>query len=175
MNILYNKDGDTRGIRTMLCLITIFVSQRGFFLNCLGWISDSLNVYFMCSADCERRLLRDQDWEKDYNHRRRWCGPTSGEDYYRNTLCVQGVIRHRRLIQYVSFMTHVSMRHVPRLLPWRSKRPSSSTPTCLWQKQWLSGKQSLPLRSCSRKHRYVADRQSFDHRLLCFRVHALNT
>ncbi|KAG7243002.1 hypothetical protein INR49_016768 [Caranx melampygus] len=35
--------------------------------------------------------------------------------------------------------------------PWRSKRPSSNILTCWLQKQWLSGKQNLPLRSCSRK------------------------
>lgn len=53
------------------------------------------------------------------------------------------------------FYDHALAPLVPRPSPWRSKRPSSSTPTCWWQKQWLSGKQSLPLRSCSRKHRYV--------------------
>lgn len=58
--------------------------------------------------------------------------------------------------QYDIFMTMRLAPLVPRPSPWRSKRPSSSTLTCWWQKQWLSGKQSLPLRSCSRKHRYVA-------------------
>lgn len=38
-----------------------------------------------------------------------------------------------------------------RHLPWLSKRQSSSILTCWWQKQWLSGKQSRPLRSYNRK------------------------
>lgn len=39
----------------------------------------------MHCVDCERRLLRDQDREKDYNNRRRRCGPTSGEEYDKNS------------------------------------------------------------------------------------------
>lgn len=74
---------------------------------------------------------------------------------YRNdaTHCMLYVERHTEPVWH--FYDHALAPLVPRPSPWRSKRPSSSTPTCWWQKQWLSGKQSLPLRSCSRKHRYV--------------------
>lgn len=108
----------------------------------------------MHCVDSERRLLGDQNWKKDYNNRRRWCGPASGEELYKNTpgLSVCALCS-------VSFcenlITYVLMLHVTRLLPWQSKRPSSSIPTCWWQKQWLSGKQSLPLRSCSTDQKYV--------------------
>lgn len=74
---------------------------------------------------------------------------------YKNdaTHCMLYVERHTEPVWH--FYDHALAPLVPRPSPWRSKRPSSSTPTCWWQKQWLSGKQSLPLRSCSRKHRYV--------------------
>lgn len=60
--------------------------------------------------------------------------------------------------QYVT--CDMSVYHVPRPSPWRSKRPSSNIPTCWLQKQWLSGKQNLPLRSCSRKQKYVTLRKT---------------
>lgn len=60
--------------------IQIWWKQR--FLWFLFWSS----LILLHCADCEGRLLRDQDREKDYNHRRRWCGPTSGEEYYIKTM-----------------------------------------------------------------------------------------
>lgn len=50
------------------------------------WFLFLSSLILLHCADCEGRLLRDQDREKDYNHRRRWCGPTSGEEYCIKTM-----------------------------------------------------------------------------------------
>lgn len=39
----------------------------------------SLNEKLLCVADGERRVFRDEDREEDYNNRRRWCRPRTGE------------------------------------------------------------------------------------------------
>lgn len=43
---------------------------------------------------------------------------------------------------------------LPRLWPLPYRRPSSSTQTCRWQRQWLSGKQSHPPKTATGRQRY---------------------
>lgn len=104
-----------------------------------GIVSLFVNFGFINFLDSERRLLGDSDWEEDHHHRGWWRGPASGE-------------KHEEWggIGRLCECWHCGPC---RPLLWRYKRPSSNTPTCWWQKQWLSGKRSLQRRSFRTEHR----------------------
>lgn len=90
------KNCDLEGNKNSLCSVSAFVVSRTlrhsvlvpqiilFVFVALAsvrvLVCCFLHFGFIPLLDCERGLLGDSDWEKDYNHRGRRCGPASGEE-----------------------------------------------------------------------------------------------